>query len=115
MKTDVGTLVAVDMHRYLGAGLQFSPRGQFVAFHVRPNDVVGLADGQPLGKLARVIGIEFPARFFLAGTPDLDLDPVERVPVRIPNRSKDQRVRLRLRALATPRVHRGKQTRQTQD
>src|SRR5208282_349149 len=117
MKTDVRTLVIVDMHGHFGARLQLSARGQLVALHVRRNDVVRLAGGQALGELAGVIGIELPARFFVlvAGPPDLYFDPVERVPVGIPNRSKDYRVRPPLLALATPRVRRANVTRQEQD
>src|ERR1017187_4341691 len=110
MKTDVRTLVVVDMHGDFGARLQLSARGQLVAFHVRRNDVVRLAGGQALGELAGVIGIELPARFFVVGPPDLYFDPVERVPVGVPNGSKDDCVRLL--AAATPRVRRGNETRQ---
>jgi len=89
MKTDVRALVIVDMHRYFGARLQLSARGQLIALHVRPNDVVRFADRQSLGKLAGVIRIELPAGSFLVGPPDLHLDPVDGVPVRVPYRSKD--------------------------
>src|ERR1019366_759333 len=117
MKTDVRTLVVVDMHGDFGARLQLSARGQLVALHVRRNDVVRLAGGQALGELAGVIGIELPARFLVlvVGPPDLYFDSVERVPVGVPNRSKDDCVRLRLLAAATPRVDRGKETRQEHD
>src|SRR5450759_5583204 len=87
MKTDVGTLVIVNMHGYFGAGLQLSARGQLVALHVRPNDVVGLAGRHSLGELAGVIGIELPAGFLLVGPPDLHLDPVKRAPIGAPNLS----------------------------
>src|SRR6266481_5705808 len=114
MKTDVRTLVIVDMHGYFGARLQLPARGQLIALHVRPNDVVRLADGQSLGELAGVIGIELPAGSFLVGPPDLHLDPVNWVPVRVPYRSKDQGVRLRLLTVAATRAQRGKQRRQDQ-
>ena len=65
MKTDVRTLVIVDMHGYFGARLQFLAGGQFVALHVRPNNVIGLAGGQALGELAGVIGIKLPADFLV--------------------------------------------------
>ena len=48
MKTDVRTLVIVDVHGHFGARLQLSARGQLVALHVRRYDVVRLADGQAL-------------------------------------------------------------------
>src|SRR5260370_30781202 len=100
MKTGVGTLVIVDMHGYFGARLQPPARWQLVTLHVRPNDVIGLAGGHSLGELASVIGIELPAGFFLVSPPDLHSDPVKRVAARVPNRSEDYRVRLRLLAAA---------------
>src|ERR1700737_880543 len=112
MKTDVRTLVIVDVHGYFGAWLQLPARGQLIALHVGPNDVVRLADRQPLGELTVVIGIELPPGSFLVGPPDLHLDPVYGVPVRVPYRSKDQGIRLRLLAAATARAHRGEQRRQ---
>src|ERR1700686_4395542 len=114
MKTDVRALVIVDMHGYFGARLQLTARGQLIALHVRPNDVVRLPDGQSLGELAGVIRIELPTGSFLVGPPDLHFDPVERVPVRVPNRSKDEGVRLRLLAVATTRAHGGNERRQKQ-
>src|ERR1700716_3354445 len=107
MKTDVRALVIVDMHGYFGARFQLPARGQLIALHVGPNDVVRLADGQPLGELSGVIRIELPAGSFLVGPPDLHLDPVDGVPVRVPYGSKDQGVRLRLLAVATARSHGG--------
>src|SRR3979411_1412005 len=112
MKTDVRTLVIVDMHGYFGAWLQLPTRGQLIALPARPTHVVRLADGKPLGELTGVIGIELPAGSFLVGPPDLHLDPVDGVPVRVPYRSKNQGVRLRLLAAATAHAHRGKQRRQ---
>src|ERR1700720_166136 len=100
MKSDVRTLVFVDMHGYFGAWLQLASRGKLIALHVRPNDVVRLADGQSLGELSGVIRIELPAGSFLVGPPDLHLDPVDGVPVRVPYRSQDQGVRLRLLTIA---------------
>src|SRR5229473_5078104 len=104
MKTDVITLVIVDMHGYFGARLQLPARGQLIAFHVRPNNVVRLADGQSLRELASVIGIELPAGSFFFGPPDLHLDPIEWVSFRVPYRSKDQGVRLRLLTVTAPRA-----------
>src|SRR5271166_6949983 len=115
MKTDVGTLVIVDVHGYVGARLQPFARGQLVALHVHPDNVVGLAGGHALGKLAGVIGVELPSVLFLVRPPDLHLDPVERVPVGIPNRSEDQRVRLRCLTVATLRPRGRKKRCQNQD
>src|SRR5437899_12677611 len=106
MKTDVRALVIVDMHGYFGARLQLSARGQLIAFHVCPNDVVRLANGQPLGELASVLGIELPTGSFLVGPPDLHLDPVDGAPVGVPYRSKDARVTLRLLAVPAGRTQR---------
>src|ERR1019366_3322059 len=112
MKTDVGTLVAVDMDRYFGTRLQLFARGQLVVLHVRPNDVVGLAGGHPLGKLAGVIGIDLPVGLFLVGPPDLHLDPIDRAPVGVPNRSEDKSAGWwRLPGPATLRTRRRQQKR----
>ena len=91
MKSDVGTFVIVDVHGHIGTRLQLLARGQLVVLHIRPNDVVGLARGQALGKLAGVIGVELPTDFLvlIAGPPDLHLDPIERVPIGVPDRSED--------------------------
>src|SRR5208282_110703 len=99
MKTNVGTLVIVDMHADFGARLQLSAVGQFVALDVSPHDVIGLAGGHALREFAVVIGIKLPAGFFLVGQADLYLDSIERLSTWIPNRAEDQRVRGRLLAL----------------
>src|SRR5208283_635476 len=117
MKTDVRTLVVVDMHGYFRAGLQLLAGGQFVALHIRPDYVIRLADGQALSELAGVIGIKLPADFvvLVSGPSDLHLDPVERVPVGVPNRSVDQSVRLRLLADPNLCARWGKQGHQEHD
>src|SRR5258708_36243156 len=108
MKTDVRTLIIVNMHGYFRARLERSARGRLIASDLRPNDIVGLADGQPLGEFAGVIGIELPAGFFLVDPPDLHLDPEERVPIRAPDRSKDHGIRLRLFSVPSAGDHMGK-------
>src|SRR5208337_1831221 len=117
MKTDVRTLVVVDMHGYFRAGLQLLAGGQFVALHVGPDYVIRLADGQALSELAGVIGIKLPADFLVlvSGPPDLHLDPVKSVAVGVPNRSVDQGIRLRLLADAKLRARWGKQRNHDQD
>src|SRR5208282_2822987 len=111
MKTDVRTLVIVDMHGYFGPRLQLSAGRQLIALHVRPNDIVGLAGGHSLGELAGVVGIKLPAGFCLVRPPDLHCNPIEWVPVGIPNRPEDECVWFRLLGLAPPRAHRDKQSR----
>ena len=94
METDLGSFVTVDMHGYLGTRLQLSARRQFGALHVRPDHVVGLPGRDSLGELAGVVGVQFPSGFFLIGPPNLYRNPIKRPSVRIPNRSKNQSVRL---------------------
>src|ERR1700691_6258439 len=108
MKTDVRTLIVVDMHRYLGARLQGLAGSDLVTLKVGPNDVIGLAGGHTLREFASVLGIEFPAGFpgLVAGSSDLHLDPIERVAVWIPNRAIDQSVRFRFPGAAGPGVYR---------
>jgi len=60
-----------------------------------------------------VIGVKLPARFLLVGPPNLDLDRVERVPVRIPNRSENECIRLRLRIVTASRTRKQEGQKQT--
>src|ERR1035438_373978 len=109
MKTDIRTLVRFDMHRNLRPRLQWSAGGRLKPLYVGGNDVVGLANRHSLGELAGVIGIELPARLFLvvAGQADLHFHSVDGMAVRIPDRSIDQGVRLRLLGMARSRARRG--------
>src|SRR5580692_5847398 len=106
MDTDVGALITVDMHGYFGNRLQFFARGQLVALHLRPDDVIGFAGGHALRELASMIGIELPTRFLLAGPPNLHLDRIERMPVGVPNCSEDERVGLLLLIVTASRQRR---------
>src|ERR1700678_1501771 len=103
MQADVRSFIAVDMHRHFRARLQFLARGRLVALHLSPDDVIGVARGHALRELAGMIGIKLPTRFLLVSPSDLDLDRIERAPVRTPNRSEDKRIRPRLRILAPGR------------
>ena len=91
MKTDISTLVIVDMHGYLGARLQNFARSELVALEVGPNNVVGAADGHALCEFACVIGIKLPAGFpgLVGRAPYLHLDSVEWMAVGIPDRPVD--------------------------
>src|SRR5579859_2459596 len=114
MKTDVGTLVILDMHGCFCARLQLSSRGQLVVFHVGPDDVVGLASGYALREFTTVVGIELPARFLLIGSPDFHLDPVDGMPAGIPNCSVDKSVRRGFLATIGAGDRRNKQRRHQQ-
>src|SRR5450759_1013488 len=111
MKTGIGTLVIFNVHGDFRPGLQVFARCQLVAFHVSPNDIVGLAHWNSLGKLASMVGKKLPSRLFLVRPPYFDLDPIERVALRIPNCSDNKGVGLNLwfLALACPRANGGMQ------
>jgi hypothetical protein len=94
MQSDVGTLVAVQVDLGLGSGLQVLAIRGLIALHVGPDDVVGGSWRYALGKLARVVGVEFPAGLLFVGPPDLDLDAVDGMVRRVPDGAENQRVRL---------------------
>jgi hypothetical protein len=116
MKTDICTLIVVDMHGYLGSRLQGFAGSKLVALKVGPNHVIGVADGHALREFAGVVGIEFPAGFAgLIGRPaDFHLDTVKGMAVGIPNRPEDKSVGLRLVGGARPRAYGGWRRGQTQ-
>src|ERR1700686_5281155 len=111
MKTSIGTLVIFNVHGDFRPGLQVFARCQLVAFHVSPNDIVGLAHWNSLGKLASMVGKKLPSRFLLVCPPYLNLDPIERMALRIPYRPDNKSVRLYFWFLATagPRRNGGRQ------
>src|ERR1700686_5251315 len=100
MQTSIGTLVIFNVHGDFRPGLQVFARCQLVAFHVSPNDIVGLAHRNSLGKLASMVGKKLPSRFFLVRPPYFNLDPIERMALRIPNCSDNKSVRFCLWFLA---------------
>src|ERR1700686_4987219 len=114
MKSDIGTLIIFYLNRDFRTGFQMFARFELITLYVRPHNVVGFARRYTLRKLARVIGIKLPARFFLIRAPYLYLDAVKRMAVRIPHRPEDQSVWLCLRLLpiACPSPGGNKQKRQ---
>src|ERR1700688_257442 len=116
MKTSIGTLVIFNVHRDFRPRLQVFARCQLVAFHIGRNDIVGLAHWNSLGKLASMVGKKLPSRFFLVRPPYFDLDPIERMALRIPNCSDNKSVRFCLwfLAMACPRSRRGMQKHERQ-
>src|ERR1700686_1283342 len=103
MKSDIGTLIIFYLNRDFRTGFQMFARFELITLYVRPHNVVGFARRYTLRKLARVIGIKLPARFFLIRAPYLYLDAVKRMAVRIPHRPEDQSVWLCLRLLPIAR------------
>src|SRR5277367_3223458 len=100
MKTDVRAPITVDMHGYFGTWLQLFARSYLAALSVRRHNIVSFIDRHSLGEFAGVIGILLPAQFLVVGTPDLYLDPIERMPIGIPNRPKYHSVRRWLLAIS---------------
>src|ERR1700722_2832098 len=80
--------------------------GGLDALHVSPEDVVGFAGRDSLGKFAMVVGVEFPLRAFIFGTPDLHGDAIYRMIIRSPDGSKDQSVGLLFVLVFPVRRHR---------
>src|SRR6202021_3735109 len=90
MKTDVGALVLLDVYGYFRTRLQPFAGRQLIVFHVRPNNIVGLASRHALGKLTGVIGINLPSNFFLIRPSDLHLHSVKWAPFGSPPRPEDK-------------------------
>jgi hypothetical protein len=89
MQTNIDALVGFHVHRYVLHGMQWLSIGGLEILEIGPDHVVGLASGDPLSELAAVIGIEFPSRPFVLGTPDLYVDAEDWTIVRPPNGAKD--------------------------
>src|ERR1700676_3983279 len=101
MKTSISTLVIFNVHGNFRPRLQVFARCQLVAFHVSRNNIVGLAHWNSLGKFASMVGKKPPSRFFFIRPPYFNLDPIERMALRIPNCSDNKSVRLYFWFLAT--------------
>jgi hypothetical protein len=96
MKPGFGALIVVDMDGNGSGQFELLARRQLIALQVGPDDVVGFAGRDALGKLSGVIGVDFPADllFFVVGAADLHGDAVEGVTVGSPYGSEDHGVRL---------------------
>src|SRR6266446_6858888 len=94
MQTGVDALVVINMEVNLSGQVHRLSVGGLEIFEIGPDDVVRFARGNALGEFAIVVGIEFPPRFLVAGTADLDLNAVNRTVVRSPDRSNDESIGL---------------------
>src|SRR5271157_425089 len=70
--------------------------GEFDAFEVGGDDVVGFTSRDSLGKFTAVVGVKFPADFlgFIGGAADLHSYAVHGMIVRSPDRAEDEGVGL---------------------
>jgi len=94
MQANIRALIAINMHFDFGPGVQAPAVRQLIPLNVGPDHVIAGADRNSLGKFAGVVRIDFPANFLFIGPTDLDLNRVEGVAVRVPDRSNNQRVGL---------------------
>src|SRR2546423_5938321 len=66
----------------------------FHVFQIGGKDVIGVAGRNALSEFSVVVGVDFPLRFLIFGTADLDWDTVDGMVVRSPDGSGDQGVGL---------------------
>jgi hypothetical protein len=94
MKTNVLTLVVVDMDGDLLHEVEGFPVGGFEILQIGPENVVGFAGWQALLEFAVVVGIDFPSRLvgLVFATPDFYADSIHRSIIGTPNGPHDHGV-----------------------
>src|SRR5919197_355669 len=85
MQPDVHALIILDVDFDLSFG-------GVVTFGIGPNDIVGGAGWDALGKFSLVVGIQLPLRVFLVGTANLYAHSIGRMIVGSINRAEDERI-----------------------
>jgi len=94
MQSGVFALVVVDVD---GDFLNQAERlavGGFDAFQVGGKNVIGFADGNPLGEFSHVVGINFPLGFFVFGAANFYGNAIHGMIVRAPDGAGDESVGL---------------------
>jgi hypothetical protein len=94
MQTNIHPLVVFHVYRDVLDWVQRPSVAGLEILGVSPYYVVGLTSGDPLSKLAAVVGIEFPSCPLVLGTADLHFDAEDWTIVRPPNGTKDQSIGL---------------------
>src|SRR5712671_6470644 len=95
MQTDVNALVILYVDGNLLRQMQWMAIFGFQALEVCPHHIVGFAGGHALGEFADMIGGQLPPGFLVMGTANLDHDSIDRVIVRVPDRSEDKSIGIR--------------------
>src|ERR1700676_540158 len=91
MQAGVDALIRIYMHRDLFRLQPVAPGG-FEIPGVGPDYVILLARGNTLRELTIMIGVKLPAGFLVILAANLDLDCVDRMIVRTPDRAEDHSV-----------------------
>jgi len=96
MQASVFAFVVIDVDGNFLDQTQGAAVSGLKALEVGGEDVVGIADGNPLGKLSAVIGIDLPADFlgFIGGAADFHGNAIDFTIIRAPDGSGDQSVGL---------------------
>src|SRR5580700_12249235 len=98
MQTSVFAFVVIDVDGNFLDQAQGAAVGGLEAFEIGGEDVVGFADGNPLGELPAMIRIDLPADFlgFVGGATDFHENAIDFTIVRAPHGSGDQSIVFRL-------------------
>src|ERR1700674_1569244 len=94
MQANVDPFVILNMDGNLTNQMQGLSVRRFEVLKVSPDHIIRLAHVDALGKLAAMVGIKLPLRFFVLSAANLDPDAVNGTIVRTPDGAKDERVRL---------------------
>src|SRR5258708_7466322 len=92
MQSSVFALVVINVDGHFLTQAQWLAVGGLEMLEIGREDVVRLAGGNALGKLAHVVGIDFPLRLFVLGAADFDGYPVHGTIVRAPDCTGDESV-----------------------
>ncbi len=91
MNACILSLIVIDVNGHF-LGTERLAVGCLDALEIRREDVVRIPDGNTLGKLAIVVGVDFPLGLLIFGATDLDLHPVDGTVVGSPHCAKDESV-----------------------
>jgi hypothetical protein len=94
MQSSVFAFIVIDVDGHFLDEAQRLAIGGLEALEIGPEDIVGFACGDALGKLAHVVGIEFPLGLLVFGAAYFHRDAVHRAVVGTPHGAGDKSVGL---------------------
>jgi hypothetical protein len=93
MQTGVFAFDVINVDSYFLGQVQGLAVGGFEVFEIGPEDIVGLAGRDALGKFSHVVGKDLPLGFLILGAPDLHFDAKYRVIVGTPDGPENEGIR----------------------